>query len=64
MTGVGAAVERGGSARLLVVEDDPAISRPLVRALEREGFVVDQVDNGEAAVLGGRPTRWTSSSST
>ena len=39
------------TARLLVVEDDPAISRPLVRALEREGFVVDQVDNGEAAVL-------------
>jgi DNA-binding response OmpR family regulator len=38
-------------ARLLVVEDDPAISRPLVRALEREGFVVDHVDNGEAALL-------------
>jgi DNA-binding response OmpR family regulator len=38
-------------AKLLVVEDDPAISRPLVRALEREGFVVDHVDCGEAALL-------------
>jgi DNA-binding response OmpR family regulator len=37
-------------ARLLVVEDDPAISRPLVRALEREGFVVEHVDGGEAAL--------------
>jgi len=35
---------------LLVVEDDPAISRPLVRALQREGFDVDLVDRGEAAV--------------
>jgi DNA-binding response OmpR family regulator len=41
----------GDVARLLVVEDDPAISRPLVRALEREGFIVDHVDNGEAALL-------------
>ena len=38
-------------ARLLVVEDDPAIFRPLVRALEREGFTVDHVDHGEAALL-------------
>jgi DNA-binding response OmpR family regulator len=38
-------------ARLLLVEDDPAISRPLVRALEREGFVVDHVDCGEAGLL-------------
>jgi DNA-binding response OmpR family regulator len=36
---------------LLVVEDDPAISRPLIRALEREGFVVDHVESGEAAIL-------------
>ena len=41
----------GGVARLLLVEDDPAISRPLVRALERAGFVVDHVDCGEAALL-------------
>jgi DNA-binding response OmpR family regulator len=38
---------------LLVVEDDPAISRPLVRALEREGFAVDHVDTGEAALRRG-----------
>ncbi len=36
--------------RLLLVEDDPAISRPLIRALEREGFAVDHVDNGAAAL--------------
>jgi DNA-binding response OmpR family regulator len=35
---------------LLLVEDDPAISRPLVRALEREGFAVDHVDTGAAAL--------------
>jgi DNA-binding response OmpR family regulator len=35
---------------LLLVEDDPAISRPLRRALEREGFAVDHVDNGTAAL--------------
>jgi len=40
----------GGVPRLLVVEDDPAISRPLIRALEREGFAVDHVDNGTAAL--------------
>jgi DNA-binding response OmpR family regulator len=37
--------------RLLVVEDDAAIFRPLVRALEREGFVVDHVDSGSAALV-------------
>ena len=39
--------------RLLLVEDDPAISRPLIRALEREGFAVDHVDNGAAALSKG-----------
>lgn len=38
-------------ARLLLVEDDPAIFRPLVRALEREGFAVDHLDRGEGAVV-------------
>jgi DNA-binding response OmpR family regulator len=38
------------TARLLLVEDDPAIWRPLTRALEREGFVVNHVDLGEAAL--------------
>src|SRR3954449_5845209 len=47
---------RGGSlrsravARLLVVEDDAAISEPLVRALAREGHEVQHVDRGEAAL--------------
>jgi DNA-binding response OmpR family regulator len=37
-------------ARLLVVEDDVAISEPLVRALAREGHDVDHVDGGAAAL--------------
>src|SRR3954465_5845077 len=37
-------------ARLLVVEDDAAISEPLVRALAREGHDVEHVDRGEAAL--------------
>jgi DNA-binding response OmpR family regulator len=37
-------------ARLLVVEDDAAISEPLVRALAREGHDVEHVDGGEAAL--------------
>ena len=38
-------------ARLLVVEDDVAISAPLVRALEREGHDVEAVDRGDAALV-------------
>jgi DNA-binding response OmpR family regulator len=37
-------------ARLLVVEDDAAISEPLVRALAREGHDVEHVDTGAAAL--------------
>jgi DNA-binding response OmpR family regulator len=37
-------------ARLLVVEDDAAISEPLVRALARDGHEVEHVDAGEAAL--------------
>jgi DNA-binding response OmpR family regulator len=37
-------------ATLLVVEDDTAISEPLVRALAREGHDVDHVDSGAAAL--------------
>jgi DNA-binding response OmpR family regulator len=37
-------------ATLLVVEDDPAIAEPLVRALEREGHTVAHADSGEAAL--------------
>jgi DNA-binding response OmpR family regulator len=43
-------VRSGAVARLLVVEDDAAISEPLVRALAREGHDVDHVDSGAAAL--------------
>src|SRR4051794_8035925 len=50
-------IRRGGRsvrsrdvARLLVVEDDAAISEPLVRALAREGHDVEHVADGEAAL--------------
>jgi DNA-binding response OmpR family regulator len=36
--------------RVLVVEDDDAIAEPLVRALGREGYVVEHVPSGEAAL--------------
>ncbi len=36
--------------RLLVVEDDPSISIPLVAGLRREGFEVEAVATGEAAI--------------
>jgi DNA-binding response OmpR family regulator len=34
----------------LLVEDDPAIAQPLVRALEREGFAVEHVQFGRDAI--------------
>jgi DNA-binding response OmpR family regulator len=36
--------------RLLLVEDDQAIARPLLRALEREGFAVEHVETGRPAL--------------
>ncbi|USR79130.1 response regulator transcription factor [Arcanobacterium pinnipediorum] len=36
--------------RVLIVEDDAAISAPLVRAFMREGYDVTAVDNGQAAI--------------
>lgn len=36
--------------RVLLVEDDDSIAEPLVRGLEREGFSVDRVATGEAAL--------------
>jgi DNA-binding response OmpR family regulator len=40
-------------ARLLLAEDDAGIREPLARALKREGYDVDEVENGsEAARLG------------
>ena len=39
------------SPRVLLVEDDDAIARPLVRTLEREGYDVERVDHGQAALV-------------
>lgn len=39
--------------RILLVEDDPALSLGLVRALEREGWQVDLLADGEHAVAQG-----------
>jgi two-component system response regulator RegX3 len=36
--------------RVLLVEDDPTIAEPLVRALTREGFAVEHVATGAAAI--------------
>ncbi|HEY6761447.1 MAG TPA: response regulator transcription factor [Baekduia sp.] len=37
-------------ARLLIIEDDEGIRVPLARALEREGYAVDGVADGESAL--------------
>jgi DNA-binding response OmpR family regulator len=37
-------------ARILVVEDDPTVSEVVVKYLEREGFDVELVGNGDAAL--------------
>jgi DNA-binding response OmpR family regulator len=36
--------------RVLVVEDEQEIASPLVHTLEREGYLVDQVNTGQAAL--------------
>ena len=41
---------RLSTARILVVEDDAGIAQPLVRGLVREGFVVEHVTTGAAAL--------------
>ncbi|MEY9945106.1 response regulator transcription factor [Kitasatospora sp. GAS1066B] len=38
------------AVRVLVVEDDPAISRSLVRGLARAGYAAGSVDTGQAAL--------------
>src|SRR5579875_1673401 len=38
--------------RVLLAEDDPAISEPLARALRREGYAVDVREDGLAALDG------------
>ena len=37
--------------RVLLVEDDLSISRSLEKALSNEGFTVDAVNTGEAALF-------------
>ena len=41
--------------RLLVVEDDDGIAAPLVSGLRREGFEVERVATGAAALAAGEP---------
>jgi DNA-binding response OmpR family regulator len=40
----------GSMTRVLLAEDDPAISEPLARALRREGYDVDICPDGETAL--------------
>ena len=47
---VAAAGRRGLGGRLLVVEDDIKLARALRRGLEQEGYAVDEVETGEAAL--------------
>ncbi|REF30442.1 response regulator transcription factor [Calidifontibacter indicus] len=42
--------------RVLLAEDDAAISEPLARALRREGYDVDIREDGRSALEGGRET--------
>ena len=42
---------RGMAHRVLLVEDEAEIASPLVRTLEREGYVVDQATTGRDAIL-------------
>lgn len=39
--------------RLLIVEDDPRLARVLARGLREEGYAVDAVETGEAAITQG-----------
>ena len=40
---------QGMARRILLVDDEPSIQKMLVHALEREGFQVNAVGDGEAA---------------
>jgi DNA-binding response OmpR family regulator len=44
-----------GTAKVLVVEDDPGVAAQLVRALTRGGYATDRVATGSAALNHGRP---------
>jgi len=41
--------------RILIVEDEDAIAEPLAAGLEREGFDVERVATGQAALAAGEP---------
>ena len=41
--------------RVLIVEDEDAIAEPLAEGLQREGFVVERVATGEAALAAAAP---------
>jgi DNA-binding response OmpR family regulator len=43
--------------RILVVDDDPTVAEVVVRYLERDGYVVESVGDGEAAVESARASR-------
>jgi two-component system response regulator RegX3 len=47
---MGTRLSEHGAMRLLVVEDDPTISEPLRAGLQREGFEIDLVSTGAAAL--------------
>ena len=49
--GVTSAVLGGTSIRVLVVEDDTALSKQLVRLLERAGCIAQSIDHGGEALL-------------
>src|SRR5687768_13260519 len=44
-----------GAVQVLLVEDDDAIAEPLVRGLEREGYSVERVSTGGAALEAAEP---------
>lgn len=48
--GVQSGASPSSVARILVVEDDPSVAEVVGRYLEREGFVVDQADDGRQAL--------------
>jgi CheY-like chemotaxis protein len=45
------AIPSGGNARVLVAEDDDAVRAVVIRILERGGYEVTGVDNGNAACM-------------
>ena len=46
------------SGRILVVEDEPAISEAVAYALREAGYEVDEVGDGNAAVAAARDRRY------